>query len=195
MKTIGGRKLISVRQVHEADVLVLSEKNGDVNKTESLNPVEADAIITDITGLTLLILVADCQPVLLYDFTNKVVANIHSGWRGSVLNIIGKTVDAMAENFGTSPEDVVAGIGPSLGPCCAEFTHYRKEIPNDYWKYKNDLDHFDFWAISRDQLLLKGVKKENIVTGNICTKCNTDTFYSYRKEKTTGRLACTIGLK
>ena len=66
LKTIGGRKLISVRQVHEADVLVLSEKNGDVNKTESLNPVEADAIITDITGLTLLILVADCQPVLLY---------------------------------------------------------------------------------------------------------------------------------
>jgi copper oxidase (laccase) domain-containing protein len=90
---------------------------------------------------------------------------------------------------------MLAGIGPSLGPCCAEFINYREEIPQVYWRYK-DADHnFDFWSLSREQLLHAGVPAKNIETSRICTRCRTDEFFSYRAAKTTGRFAAVIGLK
>jgi copper oxidase (laccase) domain-containing protein len=124
-----------------------------------------------------------------------VVAAIHSGWRGSVANIIGRTVAAMVETYGARPERMVAGIGPSLGPCCAEFIHYRQEMPEPLWRYKDDGCHFDFWRLSRDQLRAAGVADRRIETCGLCTRCRTDLFYSYRGEKTTGRFAAVIGLR
>lgn len=123
------------------------------------------------------------------------VANVHSGWRGSIANIIGHTLDAMKKNFGSDPAHVVAGIGPSLGPCCAEFVNYKEEIPEPFWKYRNDRRHFDFWAVSRDQLCEAGVCAENIHISGLCTRCRTDLFFSYRAEGITGRFAAIIGLK
>ncbi|MBW1984000.1 MAG: polyphenol oxidase family protein, partial [Deltaproteobacteria bacterium] len=90
--------------------------------------------------------------------------------------------------------DLIAGIGPSLGPCCAEFVNYKKEIPEAYWTYKNQDNYFDFWAVSKDQLCNAGVLPENTHLSKICTKCHTDRFYSYRGEGTTGRFAAVIGL-
>lgn len=117
----------------------------------------ADAVITDIKGIFLVIQVADCQSVMLYDPHQKAIANIHSGWRGSIMNIIGKCADTMVREFGCRPENLLAGISPSLGPCCSEFIHYKEEIPEPLWKYKHrDKDFFDFWAMSRDQLMEKG---------------------------------------
>jgi hypothetical protein len=124
-----------------------------------------------------------------------VVANIHSGWRGSIGNIIGCTLQKMTAAFGTSAGDLVAGIGPSLGPCCAEFVHYRKEIPRSLWSYKNTDHHFNFWAISHDQLCEAGVSTEHIFASKLCTRCHTDRFFSYRGEGTTGRFAAVIGLR
>lgn len=195
LETIGGNLLVSVKQVHGTEALILSKDAWDAELLDSLKPQNADAIITDIPGITLMIQVADCQSVLLYDFSKRVIANIHSGWRGSINNIIGRTIDVMVRNFGSLPENIIAGIGPSLGPCCAEFIHYREEIPGTLWKYKTASDYFDFWTMSKDQLLSRGLKYANIAIGNMCTKCNSDMCYSYRKEKITGRLACTIGLK
>ncbi len=96
-----------------------------------------DAMITDAPGQSLVIQTADCQAVLIYDPVRKAVANIHSGWRGSIQNIIGLTVQAMIKEFDSDPKNLLAGIGPSLGPCCAEFIHYRTEIPKAFWSYKN----------------------------------------------------------
>jgi YfiH family protein len=132
---------------------------------------------------------------MLYDPQKKIIANIHSGWRGSVKNIIGKTLDKMGLQFGCQPENIIAGIAPSLGPCCSEFVNYKDEIPQNLWRYKiKGKDYFNFWEISRDQLREKGVKKNNIQNMEICTKCNTEMFYSFRKEKTTGRFACVISM-
>ncbi|MDX2500846.1 MAG: laccase domain-containing protein, partial [Deltaproteobacteria bacterium] len=119
---------------------------------------------------------------------------VHSGWRGSIDNIIGRTIEAMQHHFGCHPDAILAGIGPSLGPCCAEFINYKTEIPQEFWRYKDPVDHFDFWAISYDQLLDAGVLAKHIESCQMCTRCRTDEFFSYRAEKTTGRFAAVIGM-
>ena len=167
----------------------------DIYGIESERTFEADAIVTDIPGKLLVIQVADCQSVLIYDPVQKVAANVHSGWRGSIKNIIGCTLKVMENSFGCRSRDIVAGIGPSLGPCCAEFVNYKNEIPEPFWKYKNDNNYFDFWSISRDQLCEAGVLLENVELSQMCTKCDLERFFSYRGEGTTGRFAALIGLK
>jgi hypothetical protein len=89
----------------------------------------------------------------------------------------------------------LAGIGPSLGPCCAEFVNYRQEIPSGLWAYRRDTVYFDFWAMTRDQLNAAGVCEDHIETSRLCTRCNSDRFFSYRGEKRTGRFPAVIGLR
>ncbi|MCP4352430.1 MAG: peptidoglycan editing factor PgeF [Desulfobacterales bacterium] len=191
-QAMGGKELVFASQVHGTKVLVLSNNNNPGWKTGTKNP--GDAIVTNIPMKPLVIQVADCQAVLMYDPVRQVIANVHSGWRGSINNIIGAAADVMIKKFDCNPSDIVAGIGPSLGPCCAEFVNYEKEIPEKFWKYKNSSDHFDFWWVSKDQLCNAGVLAENIYSGNMCTKCNTDLFFSYRGEGVTGRFAVVAGL-
>ena len=143
----------------------------------------------------LVIHVADCQSVLMYEPTRQVVANVHSGWRGSILNIVGRTVETMKRHFGCRPDGIHAAIGPSLGPCCAEFVNYQTEIPREFWSYRGPGNLFDFWAISSDQLIAAGVLAENIESSQMCTRCRTEDFFSYRDGKTTGRFAAVIGIK
>ncbi|MEN8211080.1 MAG: peptidoglycan editing factor PgeF [Thermodesulfobacteriota bacterium] len=197
IKKMGMKPLIFLNQVHGAEIKIL--KKAENYLSESFQPGKeaytADGIITDMKDVFLVILVADCQAVILYDHEKKVIANIHSGWRGSVKNIIGKCVAQMISEFACEPDNIIAGISPSLGPCCSEFVNYRDEIPESLWKYKiEDKDYFDFWEMSCDQLMDKGIKKANIENMEICTRCNMDEFYSYRGEKTTGRFACAITL-
>ena len=183
-------ELIFARQVHDTGIVIVSGQGMDT-------PVfpAGDAMISDIDNKMLVIKVADCQSVLIYDPVRKVAANVHSGWRGSIKNVIGCTVSTMKERFNCRSSDLVAGISPSLGPCCAEFVNYDKEIPKEFSKYKINSDHFDFWQMSIDQLCNEGVRHANIYSSKICTKCNTSLFFSYRGEKNTGRFASVIGLK
>lgn len=185
-RCMNDKPLIFAEQVHGTSIAQIRDAS---------DAPQADAMITDAPGLMLVIQVADCQAVLLYDPVRRVVANIHSGWRGSICNIIAHAVGAMTRDYGCNPRDLVAGIGPSLGPCCAEFIHYKNEIPEILWKYKDSRDHFDFWQISRDQLSDAGVPAENISSSGLCTRCRTDLFFSYRGEKITGRFGAVISIK
>lgn len=191
----GGGDLFFLKQVHGCGIAVIKGRDSGLSKIPLDGGLTGDAVITDIPGLNLVIQVADCQAVLMYDPIRKVVANVHSGWRGSIQNIIGAVITRMQKGFGTVPGDIIAGIGPSLGPCCAEFVNYRSEIPESLWKYSDGRDHFDFWSISYDQLCDAGVLNENIRISNMCTKCNPDLFFSYRRTRTTRRFAAVIGLK
>ena len=137
---------------------------------------------------------ADCQAVVIYDPDRAVVANIHSGWRGSTINIIGRAVETMTAEFGCDPGSLLAGVSPSLGPCCAEFVNYKQEIPEKLWPHKVSEDHFDFWAISRDQMIKAGIPHANIEIGGCCTRCNLERFFSYRAERVTGRFVVAAGL-
>ncbi len=188
LECLGVSEAVWLNQVHGPDLVVLKQSRDPDPGLSDLPP--ADGAVTDIPGLALMIQVADCQAVLVYDPQQKVVANVHSGWRGSVGNIIGRCVDLMTAEFGSDPRDLLAGISPSLGPCCAEFIHYRTEIPETLWQYRLDgRDYFDFWALSRDQLLEKGVREKNIENMAICTRCNAGRFFSYRAGRITGRFA------
>ena len=109
-------------------------------------------------------------------------------------NIVAHTLAAMTETFGCQPKEILAGIGPSLGPCCAEFRHYRQEIPAPLWRYGDRRHLFDFWALSRDQLVAAGVAPAHVEVSGLCTRCRTDRFFSYRAEGVTGRLAAAIAL-
>jgi YfiH family protein len=192
---MGADEMTYLKQVHGCDIAVLRRHPQPNHNPANPAPLTADAAVTDRLGNYLLVQVADCQSVLMYEPGRQVVANVHSGWRGSIGNIIDRTVEAMQQNFGCRPDRILAGIGPSLGPCCAEFINYRTEIPKRYWLYKDSDDHFDFWTLSVDQLINAGVPEENIETSQMCTRCRTDEFFSYRAEKTTGRFAAVIGLK
>ena len=187
-------KLVWIDQVHGSRTVVYSNR-----PPFHLPPAEgfedrADAMVTDIPGMMLTLQVADCQPVFLVDPVRNVVGAVHSGWRGSTANIARRTVRIMTEAFECRPECMLAGIGPSLGPCCAEFVNYRSEIPKAFWKYRTG-NHFDFWALTRDQLCGAGLVSKNIFSSGLCTRCGVDSFFSYRAQKTTGRLAAVIGVK
>lgn len=190
---LGLKEALYLNQVHGSDILVL--KNGYPETRNPERRVTADGVVTDIQGLALVIQVADCQAVLVFDPINRVLAHVHSGWRGSLENIIGRCVDLMVEVFGSDPENLLAGISPSLGPCCAEFVNYRDEIPEPFWKYRlGDRQYFDFWSLSKDQLMEKGIPGDRIETMELCTRCRTDLFFSYRARRMTGRFACAAAL-
>ena len=216
-RCIGGGDLVFTNQVHGNRVLTFAQENqsgttvaadalpedslpkiregqNGANESDSGRRLMGDALVTNIPKKFLVMQVADCQSVLMYDPFRQVIANVHSGWRGSVNNIIGQTVKVMEKDFGCCSRDIVAGISPSLGPCCAQFINYQKEIPAAYWTYKDDRDHFDFWSISCDQLCDAGVLAENLDLSRMCTKCDTDNFFSFRGEGTTGRFAAVIGI-
>jgi YfiH family protein len=188
-------QLVFVRQVHGDSVWVVGGRaDGPSGADDRVGPI-GDAMVTDQPGQFLVVTVADCQPILMYDPRRRVVANVHAGWRGSVANVAGRTLAVMAERFGCDPGDVQVGIGPSLGPCCAEFVNYRQEIPRELWDYRRDSVYFNFWEMSRDQLIRAGVPQDQIHISGLCTKCRTDSFFSYRAEKMTGRFPAVIGLK
>jgi len=217
-KCLNEEDLVFADQVHGSRVMVFSKDDnnsttfdsdlcGEVEPPEILNKQigvsnpdsehkhVGDALVTNIRKKNLAIQVADCQSVIMCDPVQQVVANVHSGWRGSINNIVGFTIKVMKKSFGCFAGDIVAGIGASLGPCCAEFVNYEKEIPKKYWKYKDDSDHFDFWSLSHDQLCQAGVLTDNVDLSRLCTKCDPDRFFSFRGEGTTGRFASIIGLK
>lgn len=183
-------EVLSARQVHGDTVRIFSQQY-----KPDIEEHEGDAMISDVPGYLLLIKGADCQSIIIFDPVRNVVANIHAGWRGSVQNIIGKTLSVMNDTYGCRPKDLLCGIGPSLGPCCAEFVNHAEELPPAFKIHEVALNHFDFWAISREQLKDAGVPQENIIVSGICTRCNSDHFFSYRREKITGRFGTVIGIR
>ncbi|MCI0498764.1 MAG: peptidoglycan editing factor PgeF [Planctomycetales bacterium] len=192
---LGARNLTFVSQLHGKSVVVLPHGLTAEARLAGGTALTGDAMVTGQPETFLVIQVADCQSVLMYDPIQQVIANVHAGWRGSIDNILGRTVGVMQTHFGCDPGVMQVGIGPSLGPCCAEFIDYQTEIPEKFWSYKDADDHFDFWSISQEQLSEAGVNRANIECAQICTRCHPEWFFSYRGEKITGRFSAVIGLR
>ncbi|MEW5723181.1 MAG: polyphenol oxidase family protein [Thermodesulfobacteriota bacterium] len=191
--TLGFPALSFTGQVHGDQALVVRAEEGYYPRARSEVRRGFDALITPDAGLCLALKLADCQGILLFDPEKNVLALVHSGWRGSVKNVLGRTVGRLAADFGVSPADLRAGLSPSLGPCCAEFVNFRDELPESFWDYRKD-NLFDFWAISRDQLVEAGLRPENIEISGLCTKCGHEGFYSHRRDKSPGRFGLAAGL-
>ena len=180
--------LMSARQIHGKQVAVITEPQ-DSSEIDGV-----DALVCSVPGIGLMIQQADCQAILLYDPGKKVVAGVHSGWQGSVANILQETIRIMALTFGCVPCDLIAGISPSLGPCCAEFIHFKTELPKEMHFFQTTKNHFDFWKVSKKQLLDAGVSEDHIEITGVCTKCSDD-YFSYRRNRKTGRFCSVIGLR
>jgi YfiH family protein len=186
--------LLSAKQIHKDRIFT-----AEAALVNDLEIDGYDALMTDIPGMGLMIQQADCQAVTLFDPIHSAVAAVHCGWKGSVLNIIGKTIQAMTRRYNSHPNDLNAYISASLGPCCAEFINYKKELPKSFLEFRVHENYFDFWKISQKQLLTAGLQEKNIQTAKVCTACSRD-HYSYRRacregDGSTGRAATIIVLQ
>lgn len=186
--------LLSAKQVHGTGIYCLKD-----SLPYDMEVGEADGLITNLPGVGLMIQQADCQAVLLFDPVKEVIGAVHCGWRGSVQRILGRAITVMVENYGTVPADLHGVISPSLGPCCGEFVNFRQELPQSFRQFMVLDNYFDFWQISRQQLLESGMVEERIRTAAICTCCSDD-YFSYRRavrhsSGVTGRNCSVIALK
>jgi polyphenol oxidase len=189
-QALGLSELCHANQVHGRQAFIAGEG-------QTIAPgraPEADILITAKPGVGLLIKQADCQAVMFYDPEHRVAAHAHCGWRGQMAGILRETVNRLVQYRGSRPEALHAAIGPGLGPCCAEFRNYRRELPPEVWKYQVRPDYFDLWQISFDQLTAAGLKPGNIEVARLCTRCLEADFFSYRRDTITGRQAAVIAL-
>lgn len=178
-----------------------------VNKIDIENigqRIDGDALITNVKEVPLLILTADCVPVVIIDSKNKAIGAVHAGWRGTYDRIVKKTIEEMIKNYNTNPEDLVCVIGPSIGPCCYEVSKdlvekFNINLANHAGKFdiiKNNKYYLDLWKINELTLKDCKVKEENIINLQICTNCNHEKFYSYRKHnKTQKRIGTMIQIR
>jgi len=190
-KAVEAGHLIFMDQVHGDSIFEIRKDHLD--STGKIPP--ADAMITDIPRVALMVKQADCQGVIIFDPNRSVVANVHCGWRGNVRNILGRVVARMKRDFECRPSDLIVAIGPSLGPCCAEFVTHEEIFPENFRRFMVRENYFDLWAVSCLQLTEAGLREENIEVSGICTRCRTDLFYSYRAEGQTGRFGTVAMLR
>ena len=190
----------SCKQNHTSNVVVVY-KNDDRNDIKFEN---VDALITSEKDFTLLIKTADCQSIFIYDKVNKVIANVHSGWRGTLDLIVIKTINKMKETFNSKEKDLIVCINPSINKCHFEIeidvlnefkNKMNFDISNFYEKGNKEGKYYlDLIELNKKILINNGIKKENIYVSNICTYCKNDLFYSYRYDKTLNRNISTISL-
>ena len=193
-------KFLYASQVHSGDVKVI-DSDAIKSGVLAVNP-KTDAMITSLTGICLMVMVADCVPVLVFDPVKRVSAVIHAEWRGTMQHITTNTIRGMVEHFGCKPADLIAGIGPSIGPCCYEVGEEVEKLvmlnfgTSEGYLIKQQQSvkpNFDLWYANRKQLMDAGVKPVNIETSELCTKCNSELFFSYRASGSlTGRFAAGI---
>jgi len=193
-----GRKttLVSANQTHSDHIAILRqgenlpEPNYDIHEID-----DTDALITNRRDITLLLQVADCQPIIIFDPVGKALGMVHNGWRGCVQNIVGKTIATMSREFGTKPPNILVCVGPALMACCHYFTDPVNELPQDFHRYILHDKRVDFAAATKDQLLASDVKASNIEFSDVCTYDHPDEFFSYRREnRLTGRFGVMAAL-
>lgn len=182
-------------QVHETRILNVTRQ------TLKVDLLETDALITSERGICIAVMSADCVPILLYDKKNNAIAAIHSGWRGTVARILDKTLKQMHSQFGTTGENLIAAIGPSVSQESYEVGHEVVHAVNASFGKDNGLlipqanqkAKLDLWKANQRQLVEFGVPPSQIEIANLCTVINNGYFFSARKGDT-GRFAAGIVL-
>ena len=184
-----------LKQIHSDKILVCDEKH------KYHGECEGDALITKLRRNAVGIFTADCVPVLIADNKNNVIAAVHSGWRSTIANIVGKTIIKMKESFGCSSENLKVFIGPHNKQCCYEVSEelISKFKNVDYLK-NTDINNGRFLSLENciiEQCKINGVRRENIITTQYCTFCSENVkFHSYRKSgKEAGRQFSLIYIK
>ncbi len=180
------RTLVHMKQIHSNSV----HKVEDTDTFE--NPPTCDALITNRVNTPLMVMVADCSPILFYDDVKKVIAVAHAGRAGAFTNIIANVIESFRVDFNSNVADISASIGPAIGSCCyevgAEIYDEAKELKLAYAIDKKENSyHLDIRKILHNQLLNAGLLEQNIEISSLCNCCEADTYFSYRAQNQTGR--------
>ncbi|HVF84834.1 MAG TPA: polyphenol oxidase family protein, partial [Abditibacteriaceae bacterium] len=187
--------LTCAQQTHSANVEVVTCEHRGRGALDWQSAIpETDALMTQESDTPLMILVADCAPLLFVDEANRVLAVVHAGWRGATSRIASQTVLKMAQHFGTKAEDLQVGIGPTLCAACfeigAEVVSAATEIAPQSVLSGFEKPHLDVRELLRADLRSVRVLDAQIETLPQCPRCATDTFFSHRGENgQTGRFA------
>jgi len=222
------RRLQKALKANDSKLTAMHQIHSDVIRRFETPPsgrCKGDASVTNEPGLLLGVQTADCVPILLVDPKKRAVAAIHAGWRGTLGRIAEKTVGRMRQEFASKPQDLLAAIGPSIGPCCyevaAEFvSKFAAQFADaaDYFdeprsgEEPNPLQwlnmappghqpppknvHLDLRKANRSQLLAAGLRAQNIFVSDLCTGCCTNLFFSYRREGTqSGRMLSLVAVR
>jgi YfiH family protein len=204
------RRVAELAGVAPERLLLLSQVHGRTVATACADEAErwtrpkADAVVSDDPSSALVVRVADCAPILLADTRCGAVAAVHAGWRSTMHRIATAAVDSLRAEFNTNPADILAGIGPSLGPCCGEMGeeivqafsdagHRPADIARWFELVPGQRPRFDLWRANRDQLERAGVQATSIHVAGLCTRTHHHTFHSYRADgPNVGRMAAVI---
>jgi len=178
-------------------------KSHQIHGSEILNVLKPgryegyDALITNIPDVQLAVTVADCTPILILDPIRKAVSAIHAGWRGTVQEIVLKTMKTMQEEFGTVASECFGYVGTCIDECSFEVGEdVAVHFPDTHKRWNEEKGKFfvDLKSANRDQLLNAGLHQKNIEVSAYSTVLNNDDYFSYRLEQgTTGRMLATIG--
>lgn len=188
--------IFDVWQVHGKDMIYTREP-----RPLNSNHQPADIILTDQPGVTLFMRFADCVPILLFDPLHKAIGLVHAGWQGTVLRVAEIAIDSMKRMFNSNPKDIIAGIGPSIGPDHYEvgnkvFTEVEKNLgffKDEILIHNSKSTFLDLWK--SNELILRASGVQQIEVSKLCTACNLSDWYSYRKEGiSSGRFGALIGL-
>jgi YfiH family protein len=142
-----------------------------------------DAFITKEKNVALSVFVADCLPIFIFDKVKNIIAVVHAGWKGTKASIAKKTIFVMQQAFESEPKDLVALLGPSIRRCCYGVGEEFKEYFKRGIYQKKDKLYLDVVEINYLQLKEVGILDSNIFDAGICTCCQNDKFFSFRKEK------------
>ena len=191
-RELGFTNIIKPKQTHSDNITIIENNERNLN--------EIDGLITNEKNVTLGTTSADCISLLFYDPNKNVIANVHSGWRGTEKGIAKKTVQELIEKFNCQPKDIICCICPSIRKCHFEV---QKNVKNEFYNtfnYMKNIDEIiefnkntnsyfiDTVEINKDLLKEEGILEQNIIDTNICTYCNSNIVHSYRKEgKKAGR--------
>jgi polyphenol oxidase len=188
--------IFDVWQVHGTNVICT-----DIPRPLYEPHEKADAIITNRPGITLMMRFADCVPIFVYDPKHKVVGMIHAGWRGTLNRIAEKVIHTLIVKYNSIPQELITGIGPSIGPDHYSIGRDVVSRVNETFKLRidevvnmhNGKTYFDLWNANR--IILEECRVTNIEIAGQCTACDLSRWYSHRGEQgKTGRFGAVLGL-
>ncbi|MEO6801761.1 MAG: peptidoglycan editing factor PgeF [Granulicella sp.] len=194
---------ITLRQIHSTRTHIVTADTGPYTTPDNRALVEGDGLMTALPNTLLAIQTADCVPVMVIDPAKRVVSVFHAGWRGTAAAIVEIGVATMSKEFGSRPADLIAAVGPSIGPCCYTVgqelhTAFAERFP--YAAQLFDRDRLNLWEANRRQLLDSGVPSNRIVVVGECTGCTLEPsgerkYFSHRIEHGfTGRMMSVVGI-
>jgi polyphenol oxidase len=200
-KAFGVGYVAAAHQIHGSNVLTVRSPGSGVRSqgrvacsVKRVASEKADAIVTDVPGIAASVRVADCVGTVIVDPVNRVIASVHSGWRGIANKIAVKAIKEMGKNFGSDPKKLIAAVSPAIGPCCYNvgqdvYKLKKQKVFSNIFTKRNDKVYMNLWKGAQNLLISAGLTRKNIHLCGLCTSDNPGMFFSHRRDEgKTGRM-------